>query len=101
MKTYRIALAAVIMVVGVQSVSASLTMRIDSDNDLFYIEGSDSGNAMNFGMMEGDEYSMQFIHYFTGGESFSTQDIYYNAGGLFEEYGVTIESGTLAYRALS
>jgi hypothetical protein len=43
------------------SVHAALIMRIDADNDIFYIEGSDTGNGVDFGF---GSYDLQFKHDF-------------------------------------
>lgn len=51
-------------------VSAGLIMRIDSTNDTFFIEGTDTGNAAYspndpFDPGAGGSYLVQFIHYFS------------------------------------
>lgn len=65
---------------AISSASAGLVMRIDTENNIFYIEGSDTGNAEDFG----GEYSLQFLHYFSTGPSASF-NITATPEDLFEE----------------
>jgi hypothetical protein len=60
----RILLSALALVYQVpRSVSAGLIMRIDTENDFFYMEGSDTGNAFQSDP-QFEVYSLQFLHEF-------------------------------------
>lgn len=58
--------AIVIGVVVARSVPAALVMKIDTNNDTFHIDGSDTGNAEIDALNPGS-YSLQFIHFFSIG----------------------------------
>lgn len=67
----------------------ALTMKIDVDNDLFYVEGSDSGNGTDFGF---GTYDVQFYYDFATEPSASTT-ISNSPRNLFNESGTISSSG--------
>jgi hypothetical protein len=50
-----------LMAAMVPALQASLTMRIDTENNFFYMEGSDTGNGFDFGF---GSFDLQFYHRF-------------------------------------
>ena len=65
MRKFFLALAAVLIsFVGSEKAQSALIMKVDTNNQSFYFQGSDQGSAYKMDFFFSEDYSLQFIHFF-------------------------------------
>jgi hypothetical protein len=79
--------ALLISFAGSVKAQSGLTMKIDTNNQSFYFQGSDQGSAYKMDFFFSDDYSLQFIHFFPSTAVYAS--LTENPGNLFVE-GATL-----------